>query len=217
MNEDATQRPIQKKDMANWKPGSESKQAKDVIAPDDFGVPVGSGPSRDRDYVTNNTRKSDPGATQPADWEEIGVRDHGAGGPAGGPGSSSAGDLDPDIVGVGTGGSGIAQAGPGGPAGPDDGNDASDAFASGGPRSTNRRASDKNRPARVPQSRGSSINGDLDMQTGSGGQGADAATNSTARGDDSFAGEISSGEARGDDLPFNEPPNAQGGSDEDEL
>ena len=215
MADNAAQPRHQRKDMASWKPGSESEEAKDVAAPGDFGVPVGTGPSRERDYVNENTKRSDPGAAQHADWEEIGVRDHGAGAPASGPGSSSAGDLDPDIVGVGTGGAGIAQAAPDDPPGPDDVTDATDAFASGGP--ANLRPGGSARAPRPPRSRGNSINGDLDVQTGAGGQGADAATNPAARGDDSFASEISSGEARGDDLPLNEPPDAQGGSDEDEI
>ena len=214
MADNAAQPRDQRKNMANWKPGSESGEAKDVAAPGDFGVPVGSGPSRERDYVNENTRRSDPGVSQPADWEEIGVRDHGAGAPASGPGSSSAGDLDPDIVGVGTGGTGVAQSAPDDSPGPDDVTDATDAFASGTP--ANVRPGGSAREPRAPRSRGNSINGDLDMQNGSGGRGADAATN-PARGDDSFAGEISSGEARGDDLPFDEPPDAQGGSDEGEI
>ena len=214
MADNAAQLGHQRKSLANWKPGSESGQAKDVAAPGDFGVPVGTGPSRDRDYVSDNTRRSDPGASQPADWEQIGVRDHGAGAPASGPGSSSAGDLDPDIVGVGTAGSGIAQSAPDDAPGPDDVADATDAFASGGPAKI--RPGGSTRAPRAARSRGNSINGDLNMQNGSDGRGADAATN-PARGDDSFAGEISSGEARGDDLPFGEPPDEQGGSDEDEI
>src|SRR5689334_7359045 len=91
-------------DMASWRPGSEPDRAKDAGGARDFGVPEGTGPSPDRDYVSRNTRASDPGAAQPMDWERDGVRDHGAGGPASGPGSSSGGDLDPDVIGLGTGG-----------------------------------------------------------------------------------------------------------------
>jgi hypothetical protein len=72
---------------------------------------------------------SDPGAAQPFAFEQDGVRDHGAGGP----GSASGGDIDPDIVGVGTGGSGLSFSGNvGRPPGPDDSDGSSDEFASGG-------------------------------------------------------------------------------------
>lgn len=59
------------------------------------------------------------------------------------------------------------------------------------------------------------VTGSPDVQTGSDAQGADAATNPAARGDDSFAGEISSGEARGDDLPVSPSSDTQGLSSED--
>ena len=63
------------KDMASWKPGSESDQAKNVGGKGDFGVPVGSGPSRERQYVSENTKVSDPGAAQPQSREsEEGTR-----------------------------------------------------------------------------------------------------------------------------------------------
>ena len=64
-----------KKDMAHWKPGSESAEAKDVAAKGDFGVPAGAGPSRDRDYVSHNTKASDPGNAHPADWDRIRLKD----------------------------------------------------------------------------------------------------------------------------------------------
>src|SRR5215210_8057290 len=53
----------QKKDFASWKPGSESAEAKNVGGEGDFGAPVGAGPDRDRDYVNENTKRADPGAT----------------------------------------------------------------------------------------------------------------------------------------------------------
>src|SRR5690242_19538609 len=86
------------KDMTSWKPGSEPDKAKDVAAKGDFGVPAT--PSADRDYVSENTRHSDPGAALPFSFEHDGVRDHGAGARDSGPGSASAGDLDTDIIGV---------------------------------------------------------------------------------------------------------------------
>src|SRR5215213_7958399 len=102
------------KDMASWKPGSEAAEAKNVVAKGDFGVPVGSGPSRERDYVTQNTKRSDPGVAQARSGEDgaDGARTTGAGGVAAGVGSSSGGDIDTDLIGVGTGGTGVAQAGP---------------------------------------------------------------------------------------------------------
>src|SRR5436190_13854057 len=98
------------KDMASWKPGSESGEAKNVQPKGDFGVPVGSGPSRERDYVTQNTKRSDPGNAQARSGEDgdDSARTTGAGGTASGEGASSGGDLDTDIVGVGTGGTGIS-------------------------------------------------------------------------------------------------------------
>ena len=111
----------QKKDMASWRPGSEAAEAKDVRADGDFGVPVGSGPSRERDYVSANTKASDPGNAMPRSGEDDGGdagRESGAGANAGGVGSGSGGDLDPDFVGV-AGGSGIAASPPGGRIGAD--------------------------------------------------------------------------------------------------
>ncbi|HEX4795259.1 MAG TPA: hypothetical protein VH370_15795 [Humisphaera sp.] len=195
-----------KKDMAHWKPGSQTDAAKDVASKGDFGVPAGSGSERDREYVSNNTRMSDPGKTQPMAWEQDGVRDHGAGAPAAGPGSSSGGDLDPDIIGVGTGGSGIAAAGP------DDNIGAADANATApsGKTKTKQKAPPR-RNARNP-ARSSTVT-EPDITAGADAQGADAATNPLARGDDSFAGEISRGEARGEDLPT--PPVGSNESEND--
>jgi hypothetical protein len=110
----------QKKDMASWRPGSEADQAKNVKADGDFGVPVGSGSSRERDYVSENTKRSDPGNAMPRSGEDGGDADRetGAGANASGTGSGSGGDLDPDFIGV-AGGSGIAASPPGGRIGAD--------------------------------------------------------------------------------------------------
>ena len=63
-----------------------------------------------------------------------GQRVSGVGGRAAGPGSSSGGDIDPDIVGVGTGGSGLAQSAPGAvTTGPASSTGGSEEFASGPP------------------------------------------------------------------------------------
>lgn len=188
----------QSKDFASWKPGSESADAKNVAGKGDFGTPVGAGPDRERDYVNENTKRSDRGATQPMDWEHDGKRDHGVGAADSGPGSASGGDVDPDIVGVGTGGSGVATSGNiGRPPGPDDNDGTSNEFASGRP------AQGRNQ-TNVGQLGGNKrVDGDvqargLDQSTNEG-EGADDVTNPPARGDDSFSTEVSSGEARGDD------------------
>lgn len=188
----------QSKDFADWKPGSESKDAKNVGGEGDFGVPVGAGPSLDRDYVNENTKRADPGAAQQMDWDPDGKRDHGVGAADSGPGSGSAGDIDPDIIGVGTGGSGITASGvTGRPLGPDDSDGTSAEFASGAP------AQGRNQ-THVGQVGGSKrVQGDVqtrgqDASTNEG-EGGDAITNPQARGDDAFAGEVSSGEARGED------------------
>ena len=158
------------KDMASWKPSSEAEEAKNVEAKGDFGVPVGSGPTRERDYVTRNTKRADPGAAPPrsgADDGGEGLRTTGVGGFASGEGSSSGGDLDPDIVGVGTGGSGVAQAGPDSRIGEAATDGSSDQFASGG-------HAQGRKPAGAPRPgapiRGSVVSGDLDLSTGADGQ-----------------------------------------------
>lgn len=200
-------------DMASWKPGSEPQRASEVGSEGDFGVPVGAGPSRDRDYVNENTKRSDPGATQPFDWEHDGKRDHGAGARDSGPGSGSAGDLDPDLIGFGTGG-GVAASPADEAPGPDDSDGTSNEFASplppGAPGVVVEPASGKGQSGPRRPIRGSVVQGTTDIQTGPEGQGSDAATNPAARGDDSFAGEISSGEAQGDDLPISPSSDTEG-------
>ena len=187
----------QKKDFASWKPGSESGEAKNVGGEGAFGAPVGAGPNRDRDYVNENTKRADPGATQPMGWERDGVRDHGAGGPDSGPGSSSGGDLDPDFVGI-AGGSGVAASGDvNRPPGADDSDGTSNEFAAGQP------AQGRNQTHVGAVGGSKQVPGDVqtrgeDQHTNAG-EGADDVTNVQARGDDSFATEISSGEARGED------------------
>lgn len=203
-----------KKDMASWKPGSEAEQAKDVKAPGDFGVPVGSGPTRERDYVSENTKMSDPGAAKPHSFEHEGVRTSGTGSVVEGTGSGSEGDIDTDILGVGTGASGISASGPGDQPGADDTDGSSAEFASGKPaRGENQEG--VGQIGGAPRVQGSTVFGDVDIQTGPEGQGADAATNPTARGDDSFAGEISTHEAEGQDLSMGPSQETQGLSEED--
>jgi hypothetical protein len=165
-------------------PGSEPDRSKN---PHDFGVPAAGGTGIEREYVSENTKQSDPGAALPAASETI-DRTAGVGGKYSGPGSASGGDLDTDIVGVAD-GRGVSTSGNiHEPPGPDDTDGSSDAFASG-PHAQGRAA------PKQGKIRGSTTNAGEPETSG---RGADA-MNSPARGDDSAAGEISMGEALGED------------------
>lgn len=168
-------------------PGSKTENA---VGKGDFGIPADA-PRAELDYVSNNTKHSDPGAAQAADFEEDGVRDHGVGGPASGPGSSTGGDLDVDVIGVGTGGAGLAISGPD-HVQTEAGTHRADE-ATGG--------SDQSHRARkplteVPQVHGTTFSRDVEEDDVA--RGSDAATSSHTS-DDSFAGEVSRGDARGED------------------
>jgi hypothetical protein len=94
--------------------GADPRAAKKFGGKNDFGIPASSA-ARTRavsDEIKNQPEGSHRTDPRPARSGEDGARVTGVGGNASGPGSSSGGDLDPDIVGVGTGGSGISQAGP---------------------------------------------------------------------------------------------------------
>ena len=208
-------------DMASWKPGSEPDKAKSVASKGDFGIPAGSGPSLDREYTSENTKRSDPGAAQPWDWEHDGVRDHGAGARDTGPGSASGGDLDPDIVGVGSGGEGIAQSGPDDPPGADDTEDgrlhtSPPPLRQGNAVIEPAHGLNQTGVGRVGGSKrvqGSTVQGS-DYASGPPNLGPDAATNPDAQQDDSFASEISAGEALGQDLPMPPASDTQGLAEE---
>ncbi|HLL89390.1 MAG TPA: hypothetical protein VK324_08810, partial [Tepidisphaeraceae bacterium] len=116
----------------------------------------------------------------------------------------------------GGGGGGIAASGTEDAAGPDEATGTSDDFASG------RHARGENQTGvhqvggdkRV---RGGTTVGRPDVHSGADdAQGADAATNPAARGDDSFAAEISTGEAQGDDLSLSPSQDTQGLSTDDD-
>ena len=176
------------------KVGSDSAAAKAAGGRGDFGVPESD--TRGREYTSANTRASDRGAAQPHAGADQG-RVAGAGGNASGPGSSSGGDLDTDIVGVGTGGSGVAASGPRGTSGPDDSDGSVREFASGPPT--------KNKKGKkYAKVEGDALDhGGGDIETTAEGRGADAASR-PSRGDpddldDSFRGEVSTGEASGQD------------------
>src|SRR3954471_20376600 len=87
------------------KVGSNPAAADGIGGKRDFGVPESD--TIERSYTSANTRASDPGAAQPHAGED-GGRVAGVGGNASGRGASSGGDIDTDIIGVGTGGSGIS-------------------------------------------------------------------------------------------------------------
>jgi hypothetical protein len=205
------------RNMESWKPGSEPDKAKQVGGTGDFGVPAGTGPSVDRDYASKNTKRSDPGAAQPYDWEHDGVRDHGAGARDSGPGSASGGDVDADIIGVGAGGAGVAASGPNDPPGADD----TDGSPVRTPVPSRRQGDAVIEPARGLNQTGVGRVGGSKRVAGSTAQGSDyasgppnlgpdAANNPDAEQDDSFAGEVSAGEALGQDLGIPPSSDTQG-------
>jgi len=177
------------------KVGSDSDAARQVGGKGDFGVSEQD--TIGRAYTSANTRASDPGAATPHAGEDEG-RTAGAGGNASGVGSSSGGDLDTDIIGVGTGGTGVAASGPRGTSGPDDSDGSAREFASGPPTQNT-----KGKKAGKVVGGDTVDHGGGDIETTAEGRGADAASR-PARGDpdaidDSFAGEVSGGEASGQD------------------
>ena len=135
--------PKQEPNMANRKnkpshskprdlhPGSSVEDAKEIGGKADFGVPASN--VAERSYTSRNTKRSDPGAAPPRSGSED-SRTSGAGGNSSGPGSSSGGDLNPDIIGIATGSGVFAASGKiHEPSGPDDATGTSRDFASGPP------------------------------------------------------------------------------------
>jgi hypothetical protein len=185
------------KKASGGKVGSEPSAAKQVGGRGDFGVAEGD--TIGRAYTSANTRASDPGAATPHAGEDE-SRTAGVGGNDSGVGASSGGDLDTDIIGVGTGGSGVAASGPRGTSGPDDSDGSAREFASGAP-TQNKKG----------KNAGKVVGGDTidhtggDIETTADGRGADAASRAPRgdpdRLDDSFVGEVSGGEAAGQDNP----------------
>jgi hypothetical protein len=211
---------------ASLKPGSSAQDAHKVGGKGDFGAPEGglTGRTAERDYVSRNTKVSDPGTANAWDFEHDGVRDHGAGGRDTGPGSASGGDIHPDIVGVGTGGSGVSLSGNvGRPPGPDDSDGSSDEFASGGhAQGRNQTLTGDKVGGSKRVTGGSTVARDTDASTGGDAQGAAAVTNPIheAGGDfrhspndaygDAFASEISLGEASGQDAGLSPSSDTRG-------
>jgi hypothetical protein len=165
-------------------PGGSAEEAKAVGGKLDFGAPEKD--RIERTYTSANTKRSDPGgAVLRAGSDES--RISGVGGHESGPGSSSGGDLDPDIVGLG--GGGIAASGKiHEPPGPDDATGTSRDFASGPP------ARGDNQTAAEHPIKGSTVQ--YPDETTIGPEGADSASHAEGE-DDAFAGEVSSDEASG--------------------
>jgi hypothetical protein len=182
-------------DKPRGKVGSDSDAAKAMGGKGDFGVSEQD--TVGREYTSANTRASDVGAAQPHAGENEN-RTAGVGGQGSGAGSSSGGDIDTDVVGVGTGGSGVAATGPRGTSGPDD--------TTGSAREFDSKPPAKNEKG--PKA-GKVVGGDTvdhsggDIETTAGGRGADAESRPPRgdpdRVDDSFVGEVSGGEAAGQD------------------
>jgi hypothetical protein len=181
------------KKATGHKVGSDPSAAKEVGGKGDFGVPEGD--RIGRTYTSANTRSSDRGAAQPHAGENE-DRTSGVGGHASGVGSSSGGDLDTDIVGVGTGGTGVAASGPRGTSGADDSDGSVREFASGPPTQNK-----KGKKAGKVVGGDTVDHGGGDIETTAEGRGADAVSR-PPRGDpepldDSFEGEVSGDEAAG--------------------
>jgi hypothetical protein len=160
----------------------------------DFGAPEAS--ENERNYASSATRNQDPG-TFPGHSLGEGTRDTGVGGNESGTGSSSGGDVDTDIIGVGQGGSTISVTGPDdrthGPDMVSSEQNPSDTFAAPGKKGRKgRNVRERVRGTTIDRTGG-------DASTTQAGQGAASVTNPDARNDDAFAGEISNGEASGAD------------------
>jgi hypothetical protein len=175
------------KNLHDLKPGSSTKDAAAIGGKGDFGVPVGN--RADREYTSQNTKRADPGNAPPTASEELdGQRVAGVGGNDAGPGSSSAGDLDADIIGVGGIGN-IAQ-----DVTKEHHTGADDAAQFG----TRDRAERAKQPA-PKQPDKPVIMPAGDQQSTTDGEGADAAGRESIEGDNSFVGEVSTAEADGRD------------------
>lgn len=199
-------------DDQQGKVGSDPEAAKAFGGKRDFGVPANKGRTRDRDYTSQNAKASDPGAAQPHSSEFTGVRTHGAGGMASGEGSSSGGDIDPDIIGLGDGGSGIAASPPGHRPGADDTDGSTNEMASGPPAAGENETDVGKIGGPSPVYR-SMVQANPDLQNPPGNEGADAASNPDARDDDSFRGEVS---ASGESLSIEQEQEEQEENEESE-
>jgi len=175
------------------KVGSDRSAAAHFAGSRDFGIPAeGAGRfievAEEAKYQSGGDHLSDP---RPVRSGGDGTRESGVGGVESGPGSSSGGDIDTDIVGVGTHGSGVSS---GGPDQRRTGADMSDAGSEPHAAKSNQSSRQSSRAMR-----GDTVNrsGGDNTTTGSG-TGSSSVT-PFETGDDAAAGEISQGEAGGDD------------------
>jgi hypothetical protein len=175
------------KNLHDLKPGSSTADAAKVGGSGDFGVSPDN--RADRDYTSQNTKRADPGNAPPMASESAdGTRVAGAGGNDAGVGSSSAGDLDADIIGVGGIGNIAQDVHKDHRAGADD-------AAQFGTIDRDIRAKQPgpkqpDKPVMMPAG---------DQQSTTDGEGADSAGRESIDGDNSFVGEVSSAEADGRD------------------
>jgi hypothetical protein len=182
------------------KVGSSEKAARRVGGRGDFGAKETD--RNEREYASRATKRGDPGAS-PGHSIGDGTRVSGVGGSSGGVGASSGGDLDTDIIGVGTGGSGLSESGGADRTrGADITEGEADTFASEPPLKNQGDAlvePGKRGAKRPRQPQGDFVDhsGGDESLTDSG-EGAANVTN-RRRDDDSFAGEISNDEAAGAD------------------
>ena len=89
------------------KVGSDPNAAKNFAGKNDFGIPEQQA-QPGQETVIDGSLDDRPLGTRMPPADPDGQRTVGVGAPDSGPGSGSGGDLDPDFIGVGTGGSGIA-------------------------------------------------------------------------------------------------------------
>ena len=185
------------KSLADAKPGSEPTK---LNLPHDFGARADD--TVERQYASQAALNQDPGRLQSRSNDETGgMRQAGAGTTGHGPGAGSGGDIDPDIIGVGTGGRTIAASFPDkrerDADGPDRTGGSADVFASGKP--ANRDNQDRrNLTANDDVPRGGTVtyqHDSADMDAG----GADSIRTTDAEDpfEDAAAGEISRGESVG--------------------
>jgi hypothetical protein len=173
--------------------GSDPKAAAKVGGKGDFGVPE-TGRERDRAYVSQETKSQDPGGS-PAHSSGEAERVTGVGGNDSGVGSSSGGDVDTDIIGLGAGGSTVSQSGP------DDRIDGKDMVSGDAPGlgMDERRPNQSERIPQPPPGAFVQHAREDDESTTGDVQGAAAVTNPDAQGEDSIMGELSMDDATGAD------------------
>jgi hypothetical protein len=187
------------KSLADSKPGSEPTK---LNLPHDFGARADD--AVERQYASQAALNQDPGRLQSRSNDETGgMRQAGAGTTGHGPGAGSGGDIDPDIIGVGTGGRTIAASFPDqrerDADGPDRTGGSAGVFASGKP--ANRENQDRrNLTANDNVPRGGTVTYERDSQPGAldtGGADSIRTTDAEDPFESAAGGEISRGESVG--------------------